>query len=200
MKYVSTRMVVLITAVIVVIILVSIIMIVANPFTEEASGESTVPSPSTQQTPQREATPTISSPSESTPSTTSSPIESTPYSPSNTTSINPGKILVFQDAVFYGELSPDGTRMTISLYLMLKNEGDRKVYITRIEVPDLNWITTITDVVLNPGDTWSNSFIVAKDMPYTIEWETGTKHTILVYFKVEGHPEEMSVGIKAVVM
>jgi hypothetical protein len=62
--------------------------------------------------------------------------------------------------------------MTIVLAITVKNIGDRQIIIKKIEVPDANW-THEPNVVLNPGDVYTSSWTILKDIPYTIVWETG---------------------------
>jgi len=81
--------------------------------------------------------------------------------------------------------------------LSIKNQADRSVYITMVKVPDLNWNTTLTDVSLRPGDTWTQSFVVKQNIDYSPYWESGNEHTVVIYFKVYGQTEEQSVSISA---
>jgi len=108
--------------------------------------------------------------------------------------------LDFPDGAFFRRLSPDESKMTIELTLSIKNIGNKPVYITRIEVPDLNWTVIQTDVILLPGEVWKKTFVVIEDMPYTYIWEHGTVHTVLVYFKVEGYSEELMKSVIVTVM
>jgi len=119
---------------------------------------------------------------------------------SNTTSVDPSKILVIQKAVFFVSFSPDGSRMNISLLLNVKNIANRPVYIMKIEVPDLNWVMLLKDESLEPGVSQETLIPVVEDMPYTAVWERGTEHEVVVYFRVEGLTEELSVSVKAVVL
>jgi len=113
------------------------------------------------------------------------------------TNVGSQQFIQVQDAVFYMQRSTDGTKMSITLLLSVKNQADRSVYITMVKVPDLAWNTTLTDVSLRPGDTWTQSFVVAQNVAYSPYWESGNAHTVVIYFKVYGQTEEQSVSISA---
>jgi len=109
------------------------------------------------------------------------------------------KPLASVERIFFLNLSSDGSRMTIELILGIKNEGDKPVYITRIEVPELGWVMPLENVYLEPGATWTKRFIVAQNIPYTKEWEKGTRHIVVVYYRVEGQTKESSISFNAIV-
>jgi len=182
LKHLSTRMAVLILSIIIAVILISIIMIMTNPYSGGASGEE---------------------------SAASLPYESTPYRASTPyrTSIDPSKILSIQKVLLYRHESPDRTNVSITLELSVKNLANKLVCITGIAV-DSYWNITFEcsftlQTILYPGDTWTRSFDILKNIPnnapYSTYWERGTEHTVVVYFKLQGVVEELSVSVKAVV-
>jgi len=85
--------------------------------------------------------------------------------------------------------------MSIALALTVKNNAIQQINITKIEVPDLNFTIGLADVLLYPGDMWTQSFVVAYNIPYSPYWEAGTEHTVVIYFKVDGQAEEQSISI-----
>ena len=106
--------------------------------------------------------------------------------------------LQVQDVAFFKKTNPEGTLMTITLQISVKNAGDRQIIIKGIEVPDANW-TKELNVILNPGETWSNSWTILKDIEYTIVWETGQQHTVKIAYQVAGTPTIQTVTEKGAV-
>jgi len=113
------------------------------------------------------------------------------------TNVGSQQFIQVQDAVFYMQRSTDGTKMSISLTLSIKNQADRSIYITKIAVPDLNWVKNITDVSLRSGEPWTQTFVVAQNVAYSPYWESGNEHEVVIYFKVYGQTEEQKTSIKA---
>jgi len=133
---------------------------------------------------------------------TATSTQQTPYYPyypgsSSIIVVSAQQFIQVQDAVFYMQRSTDGTKMSITLTLNIKNQADRSVTITKIAVPDLNWEQNITDVSLRPGDTWTQIFVVAQNIAYSPSWESGNEHTIVIYFKVYGETMERNINISA---
>ncbi len=106
--------------------------------------------------------------------------------------------LEIQDLTFLKQTSPDGTKMTITMSVSVKNAGDRQIIIKKVEVPDANWSTDL-NVILNPGETYTNSWTILKDIPYTIVWETGQSHTVKITYQVAGTPSLQTVSQKGAV-
>jgi len=169
-----------IISVVIVITVVSIIVFVVYPLSRETSGE-------------RTAIPLFR--------------ESTSPSVPTTTSIKPEEILLIQYAVFYLSVLPRPINESsweyligVELQLTVKNISNRTVYITRIEV-DRNWsLTPPRELLIVPGMVLTETFTVFLGVPYTPAWDRGTDHTVVVYFRVEGLAEELSVSTKATVI
>ncbi len=106
--------------------------------------------------------------------------------------------LQIQDITFFKKLSADGTKMTITLSFSVKNVGDKQITIKSVSVPDANF-TQELNVKLNPGDVHTDSYVVAQDMDYTINWETGTEHTVIITYRVAGTPSDQQVSEKGTV-
>ena len=96
---------------------------------------------------------------------------------------------------FHRQVSSDGTKMTVKLTIILKNAGDKPIYIKQIEVPDARW-TKKLDMRLEPGEIRECSLVILRDIPYTIVWEIGQTHTVKIKFQIEGYESTLTVNFK----
>ncbi len=111
-------------------------------------------------------------------------------------------MLQIQDAVLYRTIKyyPQlgENRLSVTLQISIKNVGQRVVTITNITVDNLP-TKNFQAVSLNPGQVFSGSYSILKDVKYNPKWDTGTEHTVTVYYKVLGQPTTQSIQTKATV-
>ncbi|MEM1675106.1 MAG: archaellin/type IV pilin N-terminal domain-containing protein [Desulfurococcaceae archaeon] len=102
------------------------------------------------------------------------------------------------------------TWLSVTLTITVKNTGDRVVTLTDIKVDGKYGVTPFTRVNINPGQTYTGSYSVILD-PETGEtrtlfervgtyWDTGSEHTVTVYYVVLGTVNVQSISQKTMVV
>ncbi len=111
-------------------------------------------------------------------------------------------VLEIQDAVLYRTIKyyPQlgENRLSVTLQISIKNVGQRVVTIKNITVDGLS-TKNFQPVSLNPGQVFSGTYTVFKNAKYNPKWDTGTEHTVEVYYQVLGQPAVQKVATKAAV-
>ncbi len=107
-------------------------------------------------------------------------------------------MLQVQDVTFFRTVSPDGTKMTITLQYNVKNVGTRQITLLAVRVPDANKEFGI-NVKLNPGQTYTNTVTVLDNVDYSPAWDSGTEHVVIFVYKVQGQPDNQTISQKGTV-
>ncbi len=94
-------------------------------------------------------------------------------------------MLQVQDLTFFRTISPDGSRINVTLQFSVKNVGQRRITLLNVTVPDANF-TKETNVDLNPGQVYTYSYLVVNNTIYRDLWATGTEHLVYFYYHVYG--------------
>ncbi len=107
-------------------------------------------------------------------------------------------MLQVQDVTFFRTISPDGTKMNVTLQYSVKNVGQRQITLKAVRVPDANKEFGV-EVTLNPGQVYSGSILVLNNTAYTQAWDTGTEHEVTFVYQVLGQPYNQTITQKGVV-
>ncbi|OYT39397.1 MAG: hypothetical protein B6U89_04235 [Desulfurococcales archaeon ex4484_58] len=106
--------------------------------------------------------------------------------------------LSVEDISLYRSLSPEGTKMTITLYFTVKNIGNRSLILDSVEVPDANF-TYEFGVLLYPGDSLSSTITVLENIDYSINWEIGTVHLVIFKYHLSGEIVARTISVNVTV-
>ncbi len=106
--------------------------------------------------------------------------------------------LRIQNISFIRHIDASSNKVAITLFLNIKNIGDKPVVVEKIEVPDANWSIDL-NLLLGPGKNYTFSWVILKDLSNDTLWETGETHLVKITYKVSGSSSVYSIGEKAVV-
>jgi len=123
------------------------------------------------------------------------------------------QLLMIQTVAFYRSIKTQAINETYSvnwisvdLQLSLKNIGDRIITITDIKVDGKYPVSGFSRFNLNPGQVQTVSYTVVLNpatgetrILFTPEWESGTEHTVTVYYVIQGTTITQSATAKGTV-
>lgn len=102
------------------------------------------------------------------------------------------------NAVFLVESSWLESTMDISLDITLYNAFDKSLIVKEIVIPDLHKTINV-NTVLSPGQYLSKRYTVATGYDYDSAWEYGSRHTIIVKYKLPETQLELQTSAVATV-
>ncbi len=108
-------------------------------------------------------------------------------------------MLQIQDVTFFRTVTPDSTKMNVTLQFSVKNIGTRQITLVSVKVPDANFEHGFTNLRLNPGQTYTDSVAVLTNADYSQVWDSGTEHVVIFVYKVQGQPNNQTVSQKGTV-
>ena len=108
-------------------------------------------------------------------------------------------MLQVQDLTFFRTVSPDGTKMNVTLQFSVKNVGQRQIYLWAFTVSGVSGEFPIK-VRLNPGQVYTGSqLVVGPNASYDPAWDTGTEHVVTFIYQVQGQPDNQTIAQKGTV-
>ena len=112
-------------------------------------------------------------------------------------------MLQVQDLTFFRTVSPDGSKMNVTLQFSVKNVGQRQIVLWAVKINELNKEIAVgtpgQGVRLNPGQVYSDSVPVLTNEAYTQNWDSGTEHVVTFIYQVQGQPDNQTIAQKGTV-